>query len=106
VARAKQYLMTGDLITGKEAARIGLVNQALPGEDVLPAAMAFAKRLADGPSQAISWTKMCINAYLKQQMNLLLPVALATEYLSMKSQDHVEALDAFLEKRPPRFTGK
>ncbi|TAK26793.1 MAG: hypothetical protein EPO21_24790 [Chloroflexota bacterium] len=106
VARAKQYLMTGDLIDAKEAERIGLVNKVLPQEEVLPAAMAFAQRLANGPTKAISWTKQSINQHLKQAMNLVLPTSLATEFLSLQTADHEEAVNAFVEKRSPHFTGK
>ena len=106
VARAKQYLMTGDQIEAKEAERIGLVNKVLPQEEVLPAAMAFAQRLANGPTKAINWTKLSINQLLKQNMNLILPTSLATEFMCFQTADHAEAVNAFVEKRTPKFTGK
>ncbi|MDO8671008.1 MAG: enoyl-CoA hydratase-related protein [Dehalococcoidia bacterium] len=105
MSRAKEYLLSGDLMIASEAERIGLINKVLPQDQVVPAAMAFAGRLANGATKAINWTKASLNQYLKQQMNLILYTSLATEYLCMQSKDHKEALDAFLEKRPPRFTG-
>lgn len=106
VARAKQYLMTGDMIEAVEAERIGLINKALPPDEVLPAAMALAERLANGPIKAIQWTKMSVNQYIKSVMNTTFPVSLATEFMSMKTDDYIEALDSFIEKRPPNYKGR
>src|SRR6266536_1612161 len=54
-SRAKEYLMTGDLMPAAEAERIGLVNHVVPAERVLDESMAFARRLAGGPSLAVRW---------------------------------------------------
>lgn len=105
-ARAKQYLMTGDAIKAKDAEQMGLINKAVPQDQVLPTAIAFAQRLANGPIKAIGWTKMSVNEFLRHQMNLILHTSLATEYLSMETADHAEAVNAFVEKRAPKFTGK
>ncbi len=105
VARAKEYLMTGDLMSAKEAERIGLVNRVLPPGEVLPAALAFARRLAKGPSLAISLTKAALNEYIKHHMNVTFRPSLTGEFLTMSSQDHAEGVNAFLEKRAPRYTG-
>ena len=105
VARAKQYLMTGDAIEAKDAENMGLINKAVPPDQVLPTAMAFAQRLANGPIKAIGWTKMSINEMLRNQVNLVLRTSLATEFLCFESADHAEAVNAFVEKRTPKFTG-
>lgn len=106
VARAKQYLMTGDAVGAKDAERMGLINQAVPQDQVLPTAMAFAQRLANGPVKAINWTKMSINEFLRHQVNLIMHTSLATEFLCFESVDHAEAVNAFVEKRMPKFTGE
>lgn len=105
-ARAKQYLMTGDLIDATEAERIGLVNVVKPSEELMPAAMAFAERLADGPTQAIRATKHSVNKILRDTVNLVLDTSLAFEKASFKSEDHKEGVAAFIEKRRPNFTGR
>jgi enoyl-CoA hydratase len=105
VARAKEFLMTGDLIPAREAERMGLVNRVVPAEQVLPEAMELAKRLASGPTWAIRWTKFSINKLLRAHMNLILDTSLALEGLTMLSEDHKEAVNAFLEKRRPSFKG-
>ena len=106
VARAKEFLMTGDLLPAKEAERIGLVNHVLPPEEVLPAAMDMARRLADGATWAIRWTKFSVNKLLQAQVNLVLDASLALEGITYYTEDHREALAAFLEKRKPNFTGR
>jgi enoyl-CoA hydratase len=106
VHRAKEYLMTGDFIAAPEAERIGLVNRVLPADEVLPAARAMAERLANGPTWAIRWTKASINKALRERLNLVLDTSLAYEALSSKTEDHEEAARAFMEKRPPKFSGR
>jgi enoyl-CoA hydratase len=106
MARAKQYLFTGDWITGREAERIGLVNFALPKDQVLPAATAFARRMANGAPMAIRWTKYSMNKILREQVNLALDTSMFLEAATMRTSDLQEAARAFIEKRPPTFTGK
>lgn len=106
MARAKQYLFTGDWITGTEAERIGLVNFALPTEEVLSAATAFARRMADGAPMAIRWTKYSMNKLLRDQVNLALDTSMFLEAATMGTEDLKESAAAFLEKRPPVFQGR
>ena len=105
VARAKEFLLTGDLITATEAERIGLVNRVVPAGQAYTEGLVLAKRLAAGPTRAIRWTKLALNKRLKDEVNLVLDTSLAVETLSMATDDHREAARAFVEKRPPRFTG-
>lgn len=106
VAKAKQYLMTGDLISAREAERIGLVNVVVAEGKAYEEAWKFAKRLADGPIQAIKWTKYSVNKLIKDQMNLTLDTSLALESLTFLTDDHSEASRAFVEKRAPIFKPK
>jgi enoyl-CoA hydratase len=101
--RAKEFLMLGDSITGADAARIGLVNYAVPAAEVLPKARELVQRLADGPTWAIRWSKLAVNKWLKQQANLIMDAGLAYEALTLTTQDHKEALQALREKRKPNY---
>ncbi|MFC1886107.1 enoyl-CoA hydratase/isomerase family protein [Thermodesulfobacteriota bacterium] len=105
IAKAKEFLMTGDLIYAPEAERIGLINHVVPPEEVMSKAMEMAHRLANGPTRAIRWTKLSCNKRLRDEVNLVLEASLAVETLSMLTQDHKEATKAFVEKRPPQYKG-
>jgi enoyl-CoA hydratase/carnithine racemase len=105
-ARAKEFLMRGHLVTGAEAAKMGLVNYAVPPDEVLPKAKAIAQELADGPTWAIRWSKLCVNKWLKDQVNLILEASLAYEMITFTTEDHKEAARAFIEKRRPAFQGR
>jgi len=104
--RAKEYLMTGDALTASEAERIGLINHCVVPEELDQTVDAFAKRLASGATRAIAWTKVVANIDLKQKAHALFDASIAYEHLSNYTQDHREAVMAFLERRPPVFSGK
>ncbi len=104
-ARAKEYLLTGDTITGADAARIGLINHAVEPEDIDAVVDEMAQRLAQGPARAIQWTKASVNIGLKQLAHSVLDASMAYEVISNHTQDHREAVAAFREKRKPQFCG-
>ena len=104
--RAKEYLLTGDLLTAKRAEEIGLINYAVPAEQLDERVAHFAERLAAGASKAIRWTKTCINIPLRRTIESVMDAGLAYQALTNISADHQEAVNAFREKRKPRFTGK
>ena len=105
-ARAKEFLMRGHLVNGADAAKMGLVNYAVPPEEVLSKAREIAQELAAGPTWAIRWSKLSVNKWLKDQLNLILDASLAYEMITFTTEDHKEAARAFVEKRKPKFQGK
>lgn len=105
-ARAKEFLMTGDLMTADEAAKIGLINHAVPAADLDARVAEFADRLAAGATKAIRWSKMSTNIGLKQLAHSIMDASLAYEAMSNVTADHQEAVNAFREKRAPKFTGR
>lgn len=105
-ARAKEYLLTGDPITGAEAAAIGMINYAVEPEELDAAVDEMAQRLANGAARAIQWTKASVNIGLKQLVHSVLEASMAYEVLSNHTRDHQEAVTAFREKRSPQFTGE
>jgi enoyl-CoA hydratase len=105
-ARAKQYLLTGDVIPAGEAERIGLVNQVVPPADLQEQALELARRLAAGAPLAIRYTKAAINKLVKDALGLSFDYATGLELLTLLSADHQEALQAIAGKREPRFEGR
>jgi enoyl-CoA hydratase len=106
VNRAKYMLMTGDLIYAEEAMEMGLVNRVVEDGEALSEATAVARRLANGAPYAVQSSKVSVNKFIKMVSNLVLPVSLALEEVSMTKDDHREAVKAFQEKREPNFTGR
>lgn len=104
--RAKEYLMSGDLMTAAEAARIGLINHAVPQAELDERVKQFADRLSAGATKAIRWSKMSANIGLKQLAHSIMDASLAYEAMSNVTKDHQEAVNAFREKRSPIFTGQ
>jgi enoyl-CoA hydratase len=105
-ARAKEYLLLGDTILGEDAAKMGLINRAVPADQLDRVVDEYAQRLASGASRAIQYTKLSVNIALKQLASSILEASMAYEALTNVSKDHQEAVNAFREKRPPRFTGQ
>ena len=99
-------MLTGDLLTAVEAERIGLINRVVPAEQLMATAVTFAQRLAAGPTQAIRGTKVSVNTILRETVNLVLDTSLALEKHCFSTADHHEAIQAFVEKREPKFTGR
>jgi enoyl-CoA hydratase len=106
VARAKEYLLTGDSLSGLEAARIGLVNRAVPADRLADTAYELAKRIAAGSPLAIRFTKHVMNKIIQHQMELVWELADAYQVFSTQAEDAREARQAAAEKRPPHYTGR
>ncbi len=105
-AKARRYLLTGELMSAAEAERIGLVSEVVPAERLDEASYGLAERLAAGATKAIRWTKVTTNLPLKQLFHAHFDTGVAYETLSNATDDHAEAVAAFREKRAARFTGR
>jgi enoyl-CoA hydratase len=105
-ARARHYLLTGDPLTGAEAAAIGLIHKAVPAEELDATVSAYAERLCRGATYAIKATKRSINLTLRAQAQSIADAHAGIEHLTMISEDHREAILAFKDKRPPVFKGR
>ena len=106
MSKAKEFLMTGKLVTGAEAERIGLINKAVPPEKVQEEALKMAQKFASGPLEAIRLTKIAMNKIVKDRLNLVFDTGLAFEYMCYQTEDYVEGIKAILERRPPQFKGR
>lgn len=105
-ARAKKYLLTGEPITGADAAAMGLVTEAVPADQLDARVAQLTALLVNSPAVAVRLTKKSINMALRQQIDLMMQAHLDYETTSHLSADHREAVNAFLDKRAPVFVGK
>jgi enoyl-CoA hydratase len=105
-AKAREYLMTGEMIPAPKAEAMGLINYSLPPEQLDAAVDAFVQKLAKGAMRAIIATKQTVNLGLKHLATAVMDASIAYEVLTVHTKDHAEAVHAFLEKRKPNFIGK
>ena len=103
LARAKEYLLTGELLTAARAAEIGLINHAVSAEDLDARVEALCAKLLAGAQGAIRMTKRLTNIELKRVTEAVLEVGLEHEKASVRTADHREGVAALREKRTPRF---
>ncbi|HVT22672.1 MAG TPA: enoyl-CoA hydratase/isomerase family protein [Mycobacteriales bacterium] len=102
MAKARYYLLTGEMLDGKEAERIGLVSKAVPLEEVVPEAMRVATGLATGSQDAVRLTKRALNNWLRVA-GPIFDQSAAYEMLTFMGPDVLEGVAALREKRDPRF---
>lgn len=102
LAKARYYLLTGEMLTGAEAERLGMVSKALPRDKVLEEAFRVAETLATGSQLAIRWTKRALNSWLKTASPIF-DQSVAYELLCFMGPDVVEGVAALREKRQPHF---
>jgi enoyl-CoA hydratase len=105
-ARAKEFLLTGDLMSARDAERYGLINHAVPADQLDAKVGQLAGKLVNGAAKAIRWSKTAINIPLRALAHSLLDTGLAYQTITNDSADHQEAVRAFAEKRKPIFTGR
>ena len=104
-AKAKELLMTGDLLSAKEAERLGLINYAVPAADLDAKVAELVAKLQANPKWAVRWTKTTANIPLRALAAQLMDASIGWESVSNYMGDRREAVAAFKEKRAPKLTG-
>ncbi|HZU63328.1 MAG TPA: crotonase/enoyl-CoA hydratase family protein [Novosphingobium sp.] len=104
-AKAAEMALTGDPVDAPTALACGLVSQVVPDADLPQAALALARRIAANPPHAVRMTKRLLWEARRADLATILEMAGAMQSLAHATNDHAEAVDAFLAKRPARFTG-
>lgn len=104
-SKATELALTGETIGADEALRIGLVSRVVAGAELMPAARAIADKIAANPPHAVRMTKRLLREGQTATLANILELSAAMQSLAHATRDNDEAIDAFLEKRPPRFTG-
>lgn len=106
LGRAKEMILTGARWDAAKALAAGLVSEVVPAADLLPAARRMAGRvLAMGPL-AVRLAKLALNASSEMPLSAGLLYESTAQAITFDSKDKSEGTTAFLEKRPPRFTGE
>ena len=105
-ARAKEMALFGDLFDAQQAATLGLVNRVLPVGQLDGFVAAWAETLAGGPTQALSMTKTLLDHAWSAGFEEALEDEARCQAVNFSSDDLAEAVRAFVDKRPPRFTGR
>ena len=103
LGRAAEMLFTGDFLEPDEAYRLGFLNRLVPEDELEAATMAMAQRIAAGPPIAIRLSKLMLYKGLEFDLETALKMAAAGETITLSSQDHVEGVAAFREKRDPEY---
>ena len=104
-SKAAEMALTGDAISAEEALACGLVSQVVPDAELMDAARALARRIAANPPYAVRMTKRLLWEGRRADLASLLEMAAPMQALAHATDDHSEAVEAFLEKRNPTFKG-
>lgn len=106
MGRARQLLYTGDIIDAEEAYRIGLVNAVVPAEDLMNYVTDIARRIMSRGQLAVRFTKDAINNGMQTDIDRAMTIEADIFGLCFSTTDQTEGMEAFIDKRKPRFMGK
>jgi enoyl-CoA hydratase len=106
VCKAKELIYTGDIINAEQADRLGLINRVVPMDELMPAARELAKRIASKSAAALKLAKTAINRSMQTNLESGLKCEYELYSLALSLEDRVEGVNAFLEKRAPKFVGR
>lgn len=104
--KSKELSYLGDAITAEEAERLGLIYKVVAHDELENEALALANRLAEMPIRAIGRAKKVLNQAFDMTLSDVLKEEIAAQTYLTQTEDHREGIQAFLEKRQPRFRGK
>ena len=105
-ARAKELIFTGRRVNAKEALNLGLVNRVTQAQDLMPQCLDMAGMIARNGPVAVEMAKYAITAGMQADLDTGLAIESNAYRIIIPTEDRLEALAAFKEKRAPRFKGK
>jgi len=105
-ARAKELLMTGDMLDAKQAVDLGLINYAVPTDELDGKVDTFLTKLQSNPKWAVRWTKTVANIPLRALAAQMMDASIGYETVSNALKDRAEAVSAFQQKRKPKLSGE
>ncbi len=104
MSKACEMAFTGEAIDAQQALACGLVSRVVPPADLMKEAMALAQKIAANPGTVLRMTKRLLREGEKSSLESLLELSAAYQAIAHHTADHHEAVRAFVEKRPPRFS--
>jgi enoyl-CoA hydratase/carnithine racemase len=104
--RAAELTLTGRLVKAAEAKEMGLLLDVVEPDELLPRAKALAADIAAKPPQTVRFTKRLLKLAQRMELPDFLDLCACFQGMCHHTEDHSEALNAFLEKRPGKYTGK
>jgi 2-(1,2-epoxy-1,2-dihydrophenyl)acetyl-CoA isomerase len=102
LARAKELMFLADEVDARRALELGLVNKVVPEDELMPAAMELAQRLAHGSTRAIGMMKNMLNRSFESDLESALEREAAMQGIAVSTSDVKEGIISFFEKRPPK----
>ena len=103
IGKSKEIILTGEIINAKEAESIGLVNRVVKDDELMAKAEEMAMTIAQKGPTAVKMAKILINEHQEIKEGLEKEIAFFAQCFA--TQDHLEGINAFLEKRKPKFKG-
>lgn len=104
ISRAAEMTLTGDIIDAQQALAWNLVSRVVTDGELMPAARELAARITQHASHSVRLTKRLLREGMRSTFDTVLELSAVYQAVCHKSPDHAEAVDAFLEKRAPRFS--
>jgi enoyl-CoA hydratase/carnithine racemase len=104
ISKASEMAFTGETLTAEQALGCGLVSRVVPHESLQDEARALASKIAANPGAVLRMTKRLLREGERSSLESLLEISASYQALAHKTEDHREAVTAFIEKRAPQFS--
>jgi 2-(1,2-epoxy-1,2-dihydrophenyl)acetyl-CoA isomerase len=105
LSKAAELIFTGDTYDAVSAQSMGLVSQVVTSDQLVPTAQTLAERIVCNPPRTLRLAKRLLREGQQQRLADVLELSAAFQALAHETEDHREAIDAFLQKRAPQFRG-